>query len=58
MYLKKEGRIAKAYRLKQKGLTVKEIAAKMKLKVWVVRAYIWRALPALTNKKITEDRYC
>jgi DNA-binding transcriptional regulator LsrR (DeoR family) len=32
MYLKKEGRIAKAYRLHQEGLTIKEIAAKMKLK--------------------------
>ena len=39
----KEGRIAKAYRLRQEGLTIKEIATKMKLNEWVVRAYIWRA---------------
>ena len=32
IYLKKEGRISKAYRLQQEGLTIKEIAAKMKLK--------------------------
>jgi hypothetical protein len=41
--MKKEGRIAKAYRLHQEGLKVKEIATKMKLNEWVVRAYIWRA---------------
>jgi predicted transcriptional regulator len=43
MAKKKEGKIAKAYRLKQEGLKVKEIAAKMKLSERIVRAYIWRA---------------
>jgi DNA-binding NarL/FixJ family response regulator len=38
---KKEGRIAKVYRLHQKGVSVKEIAAKMKLSERIVRSYIW-----------------
>lgn len=39
---KKEGRIAQACRLHKEGLTAKEIAAKMKISVWVARAYVWR----------------
>ena len=39
---KKKGKIAKVYRLHQKGLSVKEIAEKMKLKESLVRSYIWR----------------
>lgn len=40
--MKKEGRIAKVYRLSQEGVSVKEIAEKMKLSERIVRAYIWR----------------
>lgn len=40
--MKKEGRIAKVYRLHQEGVSIKEIAEKMKLSERVVRAYIWR----------------
>jgi ribosomal protein S6 len=43
MYLQKEGRVAKAYRLSQEGLKPKEIAKKMKLDERIVRSYIWRA---------------
>ena len=39
---KKEGKIAKAYRLHNEGLKVKEIAAKLKIKENVARSYIWR----------------
>lgn len=39
---KRKGKIAKVYRLHRKGVSVKEIAEKMKLKERVVRAYIWR----------------
>ena len=39
---RKKGKIAKVYRLHQKGLSVKEIAEKMKLKERVVRSYVWR----------------
>jgi DNA-binding NarL/FixJ family response regulator len=39
---KKEGRIAKVYRLHQKGVSAKEIAAKTKLSERIVRSYIWR----------------
>ena len=39
---KKKGKIAKVYGLHQKGLSVKEIAEKMKLKESLVRSYIWR----------------
>jgi predicted transcriptional regulator len=42
MYLKKEGKIAKVYRLSQEGVNVKEIAEKTKLSERIVRAYIWR----------------
>ena len=39
---KKKGKIAKVYRLHQEGVSVKEIAKRMKLKENVVRSYIWR----------------
>lgn len=39
---KKEGRIAKAYRLHQKGVSITDIAKQMKIKENVVRAYCWR----------------
>lgn len=38
----KRGKIAQVYKLHQKGVSVKEIAEKMKLSERVVRAYIWR----------------
>lgn len=43
MKLKKEGRIAKVYRLHQEGVSIKEIAKKMKPSQRIVGAYIWRA---------------
>jgi len=39
---KRKGKIAKAYELHQKGVSIKEIAEKMKLSERIVRAYIWR----------------
>jgi predicted transcriptional regulator len=39
---KRKGKIAKVYELHQKGVSVKEIAEKMKLNERIVRAYIWR----------------
>lgn len=40
--MKKEGKIAKVYRLSQEGVSVKEITEKTKLSERIVRAYIWR----------------
>jgi predicted transcriptional regulator len=40
---KKKGKIAQVYAMHQKGVSAKQIAKKMKLSEWVVRAYIWRA---------------
>jgi len=40
---KKKGKIAQVYKLHQKGVSVKEIAEKMKLSERIVRAYVWRA---------------
>lgn len=39
---KKKGKIAQVYKLHQKGVSVKEIAEKMRLSERIVRAYIWR----------------
>jgi hypothetical protein len=39
---KKKGKIAQVYKLHQKGVSVKEIAEKMKLSERIVRSYIWR----------------
>lgn len=39
---KKRGKIAQVYALHQKGVSVKEIAEKMKLSERIVRSYIWR----------------
>lgn len=41
--MKKEGKIAKVYRLSLEGLNIKGIAEKMKLNERIVRAYLWRA---------------
>jgi ribosomal protein S6 len=38
----KEGKIAKAYRLHTEGTSIKDIAAKLKIKENVARSYIWR----------------
>ena len=54
---KKKGKIAKAYRLHQKGLSVKEIAEKMKLKESLVRAYIWRMKNPEKYKKLVKRWY-
>ena len=40
---KKKGKISQVYKLHQKGISVKEIAEKMKLSERIVRSYIWRA---------------
>jgi len=40
---KKKGKIAQVYKLHQKGVSIKEIAEKMKLSERVVRSYVWRA---------------
>lgn len=40
---KKKGKIAQVYKLHQKGVSVKDIAEKMKLSETIVRSYIWRA---------------
>jgi len=39
---KKKGKVAQVYRMHQKGISVKEIAEKMKLSERIVRSYIWR----------------
>lgn len=40
---KKKSKVEQVYQMSQKGSTVKEIAAKIKLSERVVRSYIWRA---------------
>ena len=39
---KRKGKIAQVYKLHQKGVSVKDIAEKMKLSERVVRSYVWR----------------
>ena len=41
--LKKKCKVAEVYAMHQKGVSVKEIAKKMKLKERIVRSYNWRA---------------
>ena len=53
----KKGKIAKVYGLHQKGLSVKEIAEKMKLKERVVRAYIWRMKNPKKYKRLVKKWY-
>jgi DNA-binding NarL/FixJ family response regulator len=52
---KKKGKIAEVYRLHQKGMSVKEIAEKMKLKESLVRAYIWRMKNPEKYRKLDEE---
>lgn len=40
---KKKGKIAQVYKLHKKGVSVKEIAEKLKIKETLVRSYIWRS---------------
>jgi hypothetical protein len=40
---KKEGRVARIYRLYKSGLKPKQIAEKTKLSERIVRSYVWRA---------------
>jgi hypothetical protein len=54
--LKKEGKIAKVYRLSQEGVSVKEIAEKTKLNERLVRSYIWRMQNPQKYKALV-DRY-
>ena len=54
---KKKGKIAEVFRLHQKGVSVKEIAEKMKLKESVVRAYIWRMKNPEKYKKLVKKWY-
>ena len=54
---KKKGKIARVYRLHQQGVSVKEIAEKMKLKESVVRAYIWRMKNPEKYKKLVKRWY-
>lgn len=54
--MKKEGKIAKVYRLSQEGVSVKEIAEKTKLNERLVRSYIWRMQNPQKYKALV-DRY-
>jgi hypothetical protein len=54
---KKNGKIAEVFRLHQKGVSVKEIAEKMKLKESVVRAYIWRKNNPAKYKELVKRWY-
>ena len=54
---KKKGKIAEVYRLHQKGVSVKDIAEKMKLKESVVRAYIWRTKNPEKYKELVKRWY-
>ena len=54
---KKKGKIAEVFRLHQKGVSVKEIAEKMKLKESVVRAYIWRMKNPEKYKELVKRWY-
>ncbi len=40
---KKKGKVAEVYAMHQKGVSVKDIAQKMKLSEAIVRSYVWRA---------------
>lgn len=40
---KKKGKISRIYEMHKKGVSVKEIAEKMKISERLVRSYIWRA---------------
>jgi DNA-binding NarL/FixJ family response regulator len=54
---KKKGKIAEVFRLHQKGVSVKDIAEKMKLKKSVVRAYIWRTKNPEKYKELVKRWY-
>ena len=54
---KKKGKIAEVFRLHQKGVPVKDIAEKMKLKKSVVRAYIWRMKNPEKHKELVKRWY-
>ena len=54
---KKKGKIAEVFRLHQKGVSVKDIAEKMKLKESVVRAYIWRTKNPEKYKELVKRWY-
>ena len=54
---KKKGKIAEVFRLHKKGVSVKEIAEKMKLKESVVRAYIWRTKNPDKYKELVKRWY-
>jgi len=54
---KKKGKIAEVFRLHQKGVSVKAIAEKMKLKESVVRAYIWRTKNPEKYKELVKRWY-
>ena len=54
---KKKGKIAEVFRLHQKGVSVKDIAEKMKLKESVVRAYIWRMKNPEKYKELVKRWY-
>jgi predicted transcriptional regulator len=53
---KKKGKVAQVYAMHQKGVSVKEIAEKMKLSQQIVRSYIWRAKNPQKYKKLL-NRY-
>jgi len=54
---KKKGKIAEVFRLHQKGVSVKDIAEKMKLKESVVRTYIWRTKNPEKYKELVKRWY-
>lgn len=54
---KKKGKIGEVFRLHQKGVSVKDIAEKMKLKESVVRAYIWRMKNPEKYKELVKRWY-
>jgi len=54
---KKKGKIAEVFRLHQEGVSVKDIAEKMKLKESVVRAYIWRMKNPEKYKELVKRWY-
>jgi transposase len=51
---KKKGKIAQVYKLHQEGISVKEIAAKMKLSERIVRSYVWRTKNPEKYRKLLE----
>jgi hypothetical protein len=53
---KKKGKVAQVYAMHKKGVSIKEIAEKMKLNERVVRSYIWRAKNPEKYKALL-DRY-